>query len=581
MGKRGKRAGGDGPVATALKCVGRGRSLEVVSKEHFMMRREGMAEVSSCCDCQRQRTETSSGQASRKCHRRRAHGRLHSPVIMRLGDSINVSVKNKLKNAEDSDASSDDGSYSSDSNMSYLNSGLTSYIYGQQQHGYYYGDDSKNLNAFLSAIEKVHQKDTTDLSSTLNNLDENVPCSKKSTRVSSPTSTLARTAMLNNLLHYHSHATTVGGSTCQGSSRYSKRNGFVPFESDNVEVICNDLHSGGTTTGDGQNVNWDEYEGSEESSSVVSSSESSTEYDTASRSDYDELSCEELHRLTSYATGYDLTQYNCMSAQCTTCVASQSATNFAYQLWMPEYYAQGNDLLKVDSGMQEYGYESYEDYNKCSSGSDNECCSVVVSTGPGKVEVSVSLSRDKGKHNIRRRRHLGSTGSNWQATPFATLNTVSIDLTDSDVTFSVHYPPSDSPAATYQTPATSMASYPSSSMYGNMYSNNGSDYSPYAAYPYDMMAPSLAAPYGVYQSPYAPSAYYMYPMVSIPAPLCVPRNLKCLESQCLCMVPAQEIRNCKHCFLTISSFSTVLVVSRFMSFFLTTFFVNGIVIIYK
>ena len=558
MGKRGRRAGGDGSVATAMKCVGRGRSLEVVSKEHFMMRREGMAEVSSCCDCQRKRTETSS--PSRKCHRRRAHGRLHSPVIMRLGDSINVSVKNKLKNAEDSDASSDDGSYSGDSYMSYLNSGLTSYIYGQQQqHGYYYGDDSKNLNAFLSAIEKVHQKDTTDLSSTLNNLDENVPSNKKSARVSSPTSTLARTAMLNNLLHYHSHATTVGGSTCKGSSRYSKRNGFVPFESDNVEVICNDLHSGGTTTTDGQNVNWDEYEGSEESSSVMSSSESSTEYDTASRSDYDELSCEELHRLTSYATGYDLTQYNCMSAQCTTCVASQSATNFAYQLWMPEYYAQGNDLLKVDAGTQEYGYDSYEDYNTGSSGSDSECCSVVVSTGPGKVEVSISRSRDKGKHNYRRRRHVGHTGSNWQATPFATLNTVSIDLTDSDVTFSVHYPPNDSPAApTYQTPATSMASY-SSSMYGNIYNNNGSDYSPYAAYPYDMMAPSLAAPYGVYQSPYAPPAYYMYPMVSIPAPLCVPRNLKCLASERLCMVPAQEIRNCKHRLLTL-----ILVVSRFM-----------------
>ncbi|KAK2178390.1 hypothetical protein NP493_546g04004 [Ridgeia piscesae] len=546
MGKQGKKGGADGHVAT-VTSVARGRGLEVVSKENFLLRREGMAEVSSCCDCQRRRTmsDSSSADMSRKCRRRRAHSRLHSPVIMRLGDTINVSVKNKLKNSDDSDASSDDGSYSSsDSNISYHSAALTSYVYGQP-HGYYYHspDDSKNLNAFLSAIEKVHQKDTSDLSSTLNNLDENVPCCKKSARMSSPPSTLARTAMLNNLLHYHSHATVVGGSTCKGSSGYHKHGGFAPFDCDNVEVICNDLHSGGITNGDGLNVNCDDFE-CLENSSVVSSSESSSEYDAASRCDYDELSHEELDRLADYATGYGLTQYNCMSPQCPACIASQTATNFTYQLWMPEYYAQENDLLKIDVvGANEYDYDNYEDDDAYSNGSDSECCSVVVSKGPGKVEVSVGdLSKDNDRCNYRWR-HRVATGSSWQATTFATLNTVSIDLTDSEVTFSVHYPPHDSPAATYQT--TSVASYSPTSPYAN------GDYSTYASYPtYDMMAPSLStsqSPYGGFApSPFAPPGYYMYPVVSIPAPLCVPRDLKCLASQCLCMVPAHEIRNCKH-----------------------------------
>lgn len=568
MGKRGKK-GADGPVAM-VTSVARGRGLEVVSKESFLMRREGMAKVSSCSDCQRQRTlpESTSTEGSRKCHRRRTHSHLHSPVIMRLGDKINVSVKNKLKNADDSDASSDDGSYSSssDGTISYHNAGLTSYIYGPQ-HSYYYhnADDSKNLNAFLSAIEKVHQKDTTDLSSTLNNLDENVPSCKKSSRVSSPPSTLARTAMLNNLLHYHSHATTVGGSTCKGSD-YHKQGSYNPFESDNVEVICNDLHSGGTTNSDGLNVNCDEFECSE-SSSVVSSSESSSEYDTLSRCDYDELSRDELNRLTDYATGYGLTQYDCMSPQCPACIATQTATNFAYQLWMPEYYAHGNDLLKIDVvGPHEHEYDNYEDDDTCSNGSDNECCSVVISKGPGKVVVSVGdLSKDE--KSDYRQRHLGNTGSSWQATAFATLNTVSIDLTDSEVTFTVHYPPHDSTAATYQT--TSMASYSPTSMYSG---SGGSDYSSYATYPtFDMMTPSFAQAatslYGTFQSPFgsapfAPSSYYTYPMVSIPAPLCVPRDLKCLASQCLCMVPANEIRNCKHRFLTLFS----LCLSSFLSY---------------
>lgn len=57
--------------------------------------------------------------------------------------------------------------------------------------------------------------------------------------------------------------------------------------------------------------------------------------------------------------------------------------------------------------------------------------------------------------------------------------------------------------------------------------------------------PYAMPPY--YMAPPPPPYYYMCPlMMSIPRPLCVPRDLQCLNSQRLCLIPASEIKQCMY-----------------------------------
>ena len=90
-------------------------SLEVVSKETFQQQLDG---ISSCAGCRKERLKEVATRKLTRRSRKGNHIKSNSPIVVRLRDTIKVSVKGKLREAVassddiESDFSSDEGSSS-------------------------------------------------------------------------------------------------------------------------------------------------------------------------------------------------------------------------------------------------------------------------------------------------------------------------------------------------------------------------------------------------------------------------------------------------------------------------------------
>jgi CCR4-NOT transcription complex subunit 6 len=471
MGKKGRRGNKQETVSMA--------NLEVVSAESFQQRLEGM---SSCVDCLKERSKDAvvSREARGRRHRKPTRVRLNSPIVVRLQDTIKVSVKHKLKpsprssDIESESSSSDDGSSLKKETVSLSRKHLSGHLLRLSRN-------DKNFNAFLSAIEKVHLKDHGTLSGRLENLEEYV-CRVKDKAVAN--------TLLNNSINCRTSINDKDGkSNCRSLEAF--------IQSQNIDLICNDLSSKSSAF-DSDESSTDEP--SEDSSALSSPEESSSESDLVSSSESleEELSKEELERLTNFTTGFAVTKYECLPYECPECLA-------AYYTYA-QYHTQGSDFYK--SQEEDYDLTDVESDSSESAESSNSGCpppqEVIVKSG-GKVEVSVAwLSDDK---KLRKRKSRYQKG-----------NSVTVDLSDTDVEFSVQYHP-DTPLEQ------SNHVYQQDWYFYNSYNVYG--FIPYA-YPYAFLPPY----------------YMMYPLwyATIPKPICVPRDLQCLKSQRLCMVPAHEVK---------------------------------------
>lgn len=154
------------------------------------------------------------------------------------------------------------------------------------------------------------------------------------------------------------------------------------------------------------------------------------------------------------------------------------------------------------------------------------------------------------------------------------LDTISADLTDSQITFTVEY---HSQEVKHQTPTTNRSYHSQNSQrtaaHPNVCNVGSSSFMDSFTFvsssPYHSSSPlqqhlnhqmdlsqdifhynfyNTMVGYFPYAVPYylTPPYYYMCPVVmSIPRPLVVPRDLECLASQRLCLIPASEIKQCK------------------------------------
>ena len=625
-------------------------SLEVVSEENFKQRRDGIASSESCQDCLKERGKEQC-KKSRRRKKREPMTKHNSPIIVRLSDSIKVSVKGKMQSTPRSSDMESACSTDSEDSVSALDVNVRS----QQQRGPSVHNDlrtkaiqgqmrakgEKNFNALLSAIQKVHKKDGRSYRcrSYKSNLltERNMTTFRKDCTLHVP----PQLSMLNNFRDYH-----YGNHTSGYLSHHPRA--LKSLDPKSVKFVQNDLHG---------KVNLEKQDSLEDSESVISSStdchsdlesgNSSSSLDSYTSSAED-LSCEELQYLTGYASGSSLMRYECPPAhECPECLAAyhtyshyhpaQAGDFFSFEVLgssissCPEqdkYYNKGRwgengnqtrrrqpSCQTSDSASIQATYQvthigngqvevSLADFH---SDSEKECDSPVeqlsskqqhIENTPNFSGRTSSSSRSSGNNaNISRSKRSRSSSQNLDGTGgnLGNCNSlhkphcagISLDLTNTnEITFTVEYHTEDRMAPTHghyhQTStasksSASMSSVPSHSVsstascfqsysqqppysphranhssyttnatpYQHSNSNNSEFFPPEMFY-YNYYSPTVGFfPYAV---PYylTPPYFYMCPlMTSIPRPLCIPRDLQCLQSQRLCLIPASEIKTCK------------------------------------
>ena len=373
------------------------------------------------------------------------------------------------------------------------------------------GRDDKNFNAFLSAIEKVHFKENLHVAA---NLDQPGHCQQQQQQQNQSVPYVLNNSVYVSSGNLADHGTsnnnsnTTNGSTSSGGSKPDL------IKKHNIDVICNDLHGEPPSSHSPPSSSRSEDMDYVESSSDISSTDTPGEWDLSSGSDYEELTKEELASLAEYTAGYALTRYTCLPHECPQCLStyySHLLTSCDSQTdWFRVEIVDSNGGVINKATVPQEEADVVED----SCGAEYP----IVVTGQGKVEVSLAGLQHQSEV-------CGSDTRRARATDaYINPNAVMVDLTDSEITFTVSNHTSIPGTSTHQPPRI----YPDlcHNFYYTMFG-----YIPQFV-PYYLVPP--------------PTFYNPYAMVSVPRPLCLPRDLQCLHSRRLCMVPAFEVENCKH-----------------------------------
>ncbi|XP_064595029.1 uncharacterized protein LOC135461735 isoform X2 [Liolophura sinensis] len=501
-------------------------NLEVVSQEKFNKRLEGLS--SSCANCQRERAKSKPGNNKQK--RRRKQAKANTPIVIKLKDTLKAAIQQKYPSlpfpsgdcpsSERQKHKSSRALWDIKSQESKFSEEMSVHTNGARLHTphhhhfeKHWSKDEKNFASFLSVIEKAHQKDSNGV------LDWNLDLesqSKYSNLV------LHRDMVLNNEKY---------SDLYKRGKESSKRRSIVNCE--NVDLICNDLTNlsdPGTESTEDSEV---------ELSSVLSSSEhqSDSELSVGGESSSFELSKDELERLAEYTTGFPLIRYDCAPSECPQCLAA------AYSA---QYYADQDSIVEFDSRRRHSGQKGpvsvsladCETAASSSRGSDSECeddsnaqaqlaLSHLTGEDSGDEDISLpytagsalSVSKSSGVAKLEKQLCdidvIGWKRSAGQKSEDQPLNSVYIDLTDTDVTFTVYYH--------HKLP---IGKQSSTSACTELYAHY---ISPLA------MLSSSSYPAHVCYHP-----YYTMPFPAIPSPLYLPPDNSVPK---LLMVPPSELQN--------------------------------------
>ena len=322
-------------VARPVKreVVSASANLEVISEENFARRLQGM---SACINCQRERyfgngrsrpygprqhgNSSSSSNYSNKQGRRGKQGRRkatksNTPIVIHLKDTLRSALQQRQRSFEtDSDVSvrstDDDLTQDTFGDVSSIPEFVPQYMYQTRTNRHHQTSQArpihspqsqqrdkskKNLTALISVLEKAHIKSSCHIESNL--VGQTSKCSKFS--------------------HLLNNAVSVSEKI------HSQQRSIA--DSDNVDVICNDLHKKEMAV---EPV--DDTDSVSDKSSVASSSETYSDSDSqvVEETAGFEFTAEELQRLAEYTTGFPIYRYECAPSECPECLSTWYSHQF-------------------------------------------------------------------------------------------------------------------------------------------------------------------------------------------------------------------------------------------------------------
>ncbi|XP_060552207.1 uncharacterized protein LOC132713552 isoform X1 [Ruditapes philippinarum] len=468
----------------------------------------------TCKKCQRERNRNRDFKQNKKGKRKQ--NRANTPIVIQLKDTLKAAIQQKQKSKrnllqkQESSETRDEGDIETDNSS---DRGDTLSQKNRQR---------KNVKNFSAFIEKSNKRDTA--FNVQSNLNEDNPFNEK----------LVAEYVLNNVTD-----SQMLIKTCHKKSI---------VECENVDVICNDLNS-----------NESPIEDTEESeiSSTTSSSEIQSDSDVSNPQDSppsQEFTQEELLQLAEYTTGCPLVRYDCAPSNCPQCKWYKEHINISQG--QKNQHAQGSHSARCTS--QPHHSNSKNRHNKSkkfahrnqnvpsqklsatvkinnisNTESDiddvkSDCPSETsVDTDNGPQESNSPVSK-RSSFNWSSRRDFNShkqlldidIAGKQKKTVFTQghndiyLDSVYVDLTDTDVSFSVYY--HHSLAEDESMYSGSYARYTSSNITGTHHH----DFMPYYSVPYFQQYMYWS---GCYSPMYSiPMPFYLQPDESLPKTAMVP-----------------------------------------------------------
>lgn len=443
---------------------------------------------SSCKKCLKERTGKNNKWKQRQL---RKQTKANSPIVIQLKDTLKAALKQKQRTLADTLLKSKQREESEDCKLSNSDVSVVSDEEIASSKEIKTKKDVKNLSALISVIEKTHRKDKK-FHVGSNNLARN-------TRTKS--SKFVADYVLNNATYSLENADQVS----------SKPRSIA--ECENVEVICNDLNESdkGSYMEDTES----------DTVSTISSSESQCESD-ASNSQPEtmetEMTPEELERLAQFTTGCPLIRYDCSPSECPQCL-SEFYYNYQY------YYDQGMaHPFQAPPETKEPQEESPESEAEGGMEVIEVSQSQVEDEAPEAEKIDTNSPSEKSDSPTKPSRkastkQLLDIGIKSPQEPFP--DDVYVDLTDTDVTFTVYY------------------HHDLTEDVESNYANTPTFLPPMV--PYHMMTPFTTNPY--FTVPYCYWPYMYPPSYSLRNSMYLPEDTESIPKTH--MIPPKELEKCK------------------------------------
>jgi hypothetical protein len=442
--------------------------------------------ASSCKKCLRERTGKNNKWRQKQL---RKQTKANSPIVIQLKDTLKAALKQKQRtlhkskhreDAEDWKLSNSDVSVVSDEETASSKEIKTK-------------KDVKNLSALISVIEKTHRKDKK-FHVGSNNLARNTQ---------NKNSELVADYVLNNATY-----------SSENSDQVSSKPRSIA-ECENVEIICNDLNESDR----GSNVEDTE----SDTVSTISSSESQCDSEISNSQPEtmdSEMSPEELEKLAQYTTGCPLIRYDCPPSECPQCL-SEFYYNYQY------YYDQGllhayqappetKDVAEESPEPEPEAEEEEEEEGEDPAGVEEPPPAEKMDTNSSSEKCD-SEEEQRRKAPAKQLLEIGIKSSQESLS-----DDVYVDLTDTDVTFTVYYH-HDLTAEDAE----------------SSYANTPTFLPPMV--PYHMMTPYTTNPY--FSVPYCYWPYMYPPAYSLRSPLYLPEDTESIPKTH--MIPPKELEKCK------------------------------------
>ncbi|KAK3090788.1 hypothetical protein FSP39_014625 [Pinctada imbricata] len=428
----------------------------------------------------------------------------NTPIVIQLKDTLKAALKQKQRSLIETVQKSKTKDVSSGDTVQTTEIGSTSDDKVSNK-GNRTKRDVKNLSALISVIEKKENK---------------VSGSNLSKNIQSMNSKFVANYVLNNSTY-----------STEYSEPISKRS---IVECENVDIICNDLNNSDKCSS--------QEDSESDNGSTVSSTEAHSDSDASMsvqpEATETEMSPEELEKLAEFTTGAPLIRYDCPPSECPQCLNELWAAQCYYGF--QNYHVDNTNIdpnlgtttateenhtrpseSEIDDEESVNVYEDSEVFGDTAE-SANEFQNEEETQSAESTDSKIS-EESKQRHNSQRQLlEIDIAGRGGKPPPDPFHDSVYIDLTDTDVTFTVYYhhdtAAQDDVNVTYATATTHT-------------------YLPSAA-SYQMMA-AYQATNSFVNLPYWYWPYVYPPMFTLPTPLYWPGDSPSIPKTL--MIPPKEL----------------------------------------